>query len=82
MSLDSKGKCAVCKGGQAPTGQDGAGEIIWPDSVFGTEGTDWLRTWLSGGSFWGSFKREQLCTAVVEASGYSAGELGLHLSVL
>lgn len=49
MSLDSEGKCAVCKGRQAPTGQDGAGEIIWPDSVFGTEGTGWLRTQLSGG---------------------------------
>lgn len=40
--------CSV-QGEQAPTGQDGAGRIIWPDLVFGREGTGWLSTWRSGG---------------------------------
>ena len=42
-----RGKMCSVQGGQAPTGQDGAGKVIWPDLVCSTEGTGWPRTWLS-----------------------------------
>ena len=72
--------CSV-QGEQAPTGQDEAGRIIWPDLVFSTEETGWLRTWLSRGPL-GILQEEQLSTAAVEASRYSVREHRPHLPLL